>query len=445
VASGEAFDPVPANIQQRSTVHRLDNDIRLALLPRRTRGERVSVRISLNVGDEQRLANRGAACDAAAQMLMRGSRRHTRAQIVDELDRLQTQLSVTLAGASIDTTRENLAASFALAVELLREPAFPADEFAQLRTATLASLAQRRSDPAARASNRLARHLAPWPRGNVRHVDSFEEDEADWTSVSVDEARRCHAELVGATRADIAVVGDFDPAALTQQVTALMGNWVSPSPWARVRTPHVAVSPLDEQIDTPDKANATWRAALGFALRDDDPAYPALALANYILGGHADSRLWTRVREKEGLSYSVGSGLSVDAHDARARLVMSAIHAPQNRDRVRAAILDELRRALSEGFSTEEVEQNRRSLLEARRVQRTQDANLASRWISLLDADRDWRWEEAMDARLAALSAEEVNTALRRYIDPSQLSVVSAGDFRQSQAGSPGLSPPAGK
>ena len=60
-------------------------------------------------------------------------------------------------------------------------------------------------------------------------------------------------------------------------------------------------------IETPDKANAYLTGSTSFALNDRDPDYPAFLLANYLLGGSTNSRLWNRVRQKEGLSYGIGS------------------------------------------------------------------------------------------------------------------------------------------
>jgi zinc protease len=164
-------------------------------------------------------------------------------------------------------------------------------------------------------------------------------------------------------------------------------------------------------------------------LRDDNPDFPALALGNYLFGGSADSRLWRRIREKEGLSYSVGSFLSADSFDERGSFGIYAIYAPQNRARVEALASGELRNALAEGFGAEEVEAAKKGLLQARQVARTQDGNLASRLDSYLVLGRTFAWDEELERRIAALTPKQVLEAMRRHIDPTRLSVVKAGDF----------------
>ena len=109
---------------------------------------------------------------------------------------------------------------------------------------------------------------------------------------------------------------------------------------------------------------------------------------------------------------------------------LSSIFAPQNRDRVEHAIREELERAVRAGFTAGEVEEGRKSLLEARRMSRTQDRSLVSRLGTYLFAKRTFAWDIEFESKIAALTAAQVNAALRRHIDPARLSVIVAGDFK---------------
>ena len=93
VAAGEAFDPSPANIESR-TIRSDAGGIKLALLPKKTRGGKVVAQMTLRYGDEKSLMNRTTAARIAGAMLMRGTTKHTRQQIRDELDRLKARAFV---------------------------------------------------------------------------------------------------------------------------------------------------------------------------------------------------------------------------------------------------------------------------------------------------------------------------------------------------------------
>ena len=430
VDAGEAFDPSPANIEARVIRNTLANGIKVALLPKKTRGGTLTAQLTLYWGDEKTKMDRGPACGLAGSMLMRGSRKHTRAELRDAFDRLKAGVSAGLTGASIDVRRAQLEPTLRLVAEVLREPAFPPSEFEELKRAALTGAEAQRGDPAAIAGERLARHLNPYPRGHWLYTESTDERLDDLKAARLEDAKRCYAELVGASGAQFVAVGDFDPEALSRLVEELFGGWKNPAPYTRIPARYFERLPLEQTVATPDKANAVLRAALNLPLRDDHADFPALILGNYLLGGTSSARLPARVREKEGLSYSTYSYLSAGSLDAAGAFGLSSIYAPQNRDRVERAIREELERALAEGFSEAEVAAAKKGLLEARAVARAQDRGLAARLANYLFVGRTFAWDIDFEKRIAALGPGEVRDALRRHIDPGKLSVLKAGDFR---------------
>ena len=430
VDAGEAFDPTPQNIEARVIRRTLSNGIKVALLPKKTRGGTVIAQLALYWGDEGSKSGRGQSCGLAGGMLMRGSRKHSRADLRDEFDRLKANVSAGLDGASVDVRRAQLDDTLRLVAEVLKEPAFPAAEFEELKRASLTGAEQQRGDPAAIAGERLARHLSPYPRDHWYYPESVDERLDELKAAKLEDAQRCYNDLVGTTGAQFVAVGDFDPDALSKLVEELFGNWKNPSPYARIPARYFEREALEQTVPTPDKANAVLRAAVNLPLRDDNPDFPALILGNHLLGGTSSARLPARVREKEGLSYSTYSYLSAGQLDAAGAFGLSSIYAPQNRERVENAIREELARALDQGFGDAEVEAARKGFLEARRLARSQDRGIASRLSNYLFLDRTFDWDVEFERRIAALTPAQVHDALRRHIDPKKLSVLKAGDFK---------------
>ncbi len=129
-AEGEAFDPTPANIDSRTTRVELPGGIKLVMLPKETRGDAVNALIRLNYGDENSLAGAGARrgvhdADADARHAEQIAPRNPgRARAPAEPAQRRRRRAARV-GATIQSTRANLAAVLALAIEVLREPAFP--------------------------------------------------------------------------------------------------------------------------------------------------------------------------------------------------------------------------------------------------------------------------------------------------------------------------------
>jgi zinc protease len=436
VRQGEAFDPTPANIEARTIRHQLPGGMKLALLPKKTRGGTVVAQLALRWGDAQSKAGRATACGLASAMLLRGTQNRTREQIANEFTRIRASVGVGSEGGSIQTIRENLPAALRLVAEILRQPSFPEAEFEQLRQSSLASIEAQRSDPRALAGLAISRHLNPYPEQHWYYNMTHEERLAGLRALSIEDVRRCYQDFLGASHSELAVVGDFDPDEVIKLAGELFGDWRSPAPYSRVQTPFVAVKPLDRIIVTPDKANATLRAGLNLRIRDDHPDYPALILANYLIGGSSGARLPRRIREQEGLSYSVSSFFAASSFDDKGEFGISAIFAPENRTRIENVMKEELIRTLAEGFSEDEVAAGKTGLLQARKIARNQDGAIASRLTSLLYLGRTFAWDEQMDKRLAALGTAQVNAALRRHFNVENLSMVRAGDFKSTRAGS---------
>jgi len=438
MAQGETFDPSPANIESRTMRSTLPSGLKIALLPKKTRGGTVVANMTLRYGDEKSLMNRSGAADLAASMLNRGTSKHTRQQIKDEFDRLKARVNVsggpTQVNVSIETVRENLPAVMRLVAEVLRDPVFPATELEQLKQEELAQIEQQKSEPQAMASVAFGRHTSRYPKGDVRYVSTPDEDVAEVKSTTLEEVKKFYADFYGASNGELAVVGDFDPKEVSVLAADLFGNWKSPQPFTRVARPYQDVPMLNQSLEAPDKANAFFLAGMSLNLRDDDPDYPALVLGNYMLGGgFLNSRLATRIRQKEGLSYGVGSQFNASPLDKNGSFVTFAIYAPQNVTRLEAAFKEEIARALKDGFAEKEIAEAKSGYLQSRQVFRAQDGALARTLASDLFLSRTLAWDADIEKKIEALTAVQITAAMRRHIDASKISIIKAGDFAKAK------------
>jgi zinc protease len=188
-------------------------------------------------------------------------------------------------------------------------------------------------------------------------------------------------------------------------------------------------------VAVPDKANASYTARIPLAMNEDSPDYPALNAAVQLLGGRpGGTALWKRVREQEGLSYGVGSSLFVPSSprvEGNAGAInINASFAPENRDRLRAAIRDELQQRAKNGFSSLEVGFARRAIVSGRADWLAQPANLAGLLANNLRWGRDMAWYARQTQAYETLDTRAVNAALAKYLDLDRLTEVAAGSFR---------------
>jgi len=439
VAEGEAFEATPANIERRTQRFATPAGLKVAMVAKKTRGETVTGRLVLRLGDLKSLTGQGALPELTGAMLLRGTRSKTRQQLQDAFDGLKAQVQVSGGTdrftASLTTTRANLPAVLKLLAEVLREPAFPAEELGRLVEESVADLEQSRSEPASVAQTAFARHLSPFPKGHPLHTNDPDEGIAELKAATRDGVQGFYQAFLGASAGELTLVGDFDPAELRGRIDALLGDWKSPSPYVRIPHPFFAAPAVDRTLELPDKANAFFMAGHSLKVQDTDPDYPALALGNQLLGGGAlKSRLADRLRQKEGLSYTVASFLNASPLEPSGTFGAYAIGAPQNMPRLQAAFQEELALALKDGFTAEELRTAKDTWLQGQKVSLSQDRELAARLNNQLFLGRTMASQAELQDQIEALTGEQVLAALGRHLRPAGLSIFKAGTFAQAPA-----------
>jgi zinc protease len=439
ISAGEAFDPTPKNIEGRVIRRTLPNGLKLVMFPKRTRGGTVVAMMNLRFGDEKSLFGKSTIGSLTGNLLMRGTKSKNRQQIQDETDRLKAQINVSGgvsgASASVRTLEANLADSLRFARELLREPSFPEAELEQIRQQRIASAEAARSEPSTLASLELARHMsARYPRGDVRYTPTIDEQIEDLKKVTLDDVRKFYAQFYGVGEGEIAIGGQFDPAQMQKLVTELFGDWKSPARYERITNTYTTVEPINRKIETPDKQNAYFFAAMFTKMNDEDPDYPALTIASMVFGGSPNSRVFLRIRVKDGLSYGASAGFAVPTKDDGARFTANAIAAPQNMPKLEAAFNEELAKALKDGFTADEVEKAKKTWLDERAVARAEESSVASLLMSRERWGRNMDWDAKLEAAVAAVTPQQVNDAFRRHVNPAALTVVKGGDFKKAGA-----------
>jgi len=420
----EVFDPSQANILKRTELKTIGG-LKVALLPKKNRGETVSVDLRLHWGDEKNQFGKATVAAAVNHMLTRGTSKYSRAQLADAMEKLKMSGSV----YRFDTTRSHLAEALRLAAHVLKEPAFDAGEFEQLRQQWLVGVEASRNEPQVLATTELAKHYNNYPKGDVRYALNTDEQIEAIKALTLDQLKAYHREFYGASHGELAVVGDFDSPALQAVVAEEFGSWASKPDYARILSVNVERPALHKVINAPDKENGFYAAQVNIDMNTEDADFVALELANYILGeGGLKSRLMDRIRQKDGLSYGGGSSLSVSDVDRASNLSISAIAAPQNLKKLEQAIHEEVARALKDGFTAAEVAGAKSGMLQQRIQNRSQDNVLAGGWANFLYLNRTYAWSQAYEDKLKALTPAQVNAAFRKAVDLNKLSVVIAGD-----------------
>ncbi len=433
VAAGEHFVATPANIEARVS-RGMAGSIKTAYLVKKTKGDRVTGVIEMHFGTVAALQNKADVGFFTAALLMRGTQLHSRQEIQDELTGLKATLRINGGAAGVgvnfETPQANLEPTLRLISEVLQKPAFPADDLEEIRRESLARVDAARLDPNSIAGLAIRRSLSPYAQGDFRYVPTLDERVAAVKAISLAEVQAFYKRFCGASNAEAAFVGNFSGSAVTKQLSELLGSWKSPSAYERPISIYKQTVSDSKAFATPDKTNAILLIGSNLKLRDDDPEYPALRVANEILGGGLlNSRLATRIRQKDGLSYGVGAQVHAEPLDAVGSFSIFAISAPQNTAKVESDAKEEIAKVLANGFTAEEITAAKSGILSSMTVNRSSDAALARDLAEHLYLNRDFNWDANFEKGVEFTSPNAAQKAMQHYIAPDHFVSVKAGDF----------------
>ncbi|MBK7807949.1 MAG: insulinase family protein [Saprospiraceae bacterium] len=437
IAQGEEFDPSFENIEKRTTKGKEKSGLKFALLPKQNRGDAVNANITLRYGTPSSLIGKSSIAQLTASMLDKGTKSMSRQAIQDKLDAIKARVGVFGGQSSltfnIETTNQNLDQVLDLVGDIALNPAFSQEEFDKLKNEQIAGMEEQLSDPGSIANNRLNVITNPYPKTDVRYVMTMKEEIEALKAVTLDDVKKFYKENYGASEATATVVGDFDKEKTNQKLTKYFGNWKSPSKYERITDPYMPIKPVDENINTPDKANAMFFASLPLQINDSHPDYAAMVIGNFMLGGgFLNSRLATRIRQKEGLSYGVGSWFQGSSQDDSGNFGAYAIYAPENRDKVQKAFQEEITKVKTEGFTKEELDAARSGWIQGQVVNRAQDRALLGKLANNMRLDRDMMWDKALEEKIMKLTVEDINKVMAKHMDPAKMIYVKAGDFEKA-------------
>ena len=442
-AQKENFENTIANIQKNTEYGKLPNGGKYALLQKPTKGDKISASIVLRFGDETNLMNKAEAASLAADMLKTGTVSRTKKQISDELDRIKTDMS--FFGApnaliiNINTDKQNLPAALMLLDDMLKNTKFDEAEFEKLKLETKAGIEVNKNDPQAIASEKLSKLTTNYPKGHPMYASSSDEQLEDLSKTTLDQVKKFYTDFYGADNSISSFVGELDKKQVTDFLQKSFGNWSSKSSYANISPRHFEVKGATETINTPDKTNAMLLGNINVNISERNTDFPAVFAANELLGGGAflSSRIPQRLRENEGMSYGAGTFMNSNYKADVTNWGVYAMFNPLYKGRLDSALHQEIDKAIKGGFTKDELEKSKISMMEMNRTSLGDNSFVARilRWY--IRDDRNLSDFTDFENKVKALTPEAVNAALRKYFDVAKLVLVYGGDFEKGKTDKP--------
>ncbi|MEP6926495.1 MAG: pitrilysin family protein [Ginsengibacter sp.] len=434
-AQTETFEASIANIKKNTQYGTLANGLKYALLKKPTKGDKIYANLILKIGDEKSLTGKNIVPRLTARMLKNGTTTKSKKDINDLLDKIKTNIDIYGDGATINinvnSDKDNINAALELLADLLLHPAFDKNEYDKMLLAMKGEFEANRSDPQYVATIALSKKTSLYPKGHPLYPESIDESLDDLQKVSLDDVKSFYRDFYGVSNGSAAFVGNIDQQVVKSLLEKNLGNFTGKQAYTEIEEKYFDVKGSLENINIPDKKNAVGFGAINLPLKENDPDYVALDMANEMLGGGTflSSRIALRLRESEGMSYGAGSYLNANYKYAASSWGVYAIFNPLYKNKLDSALHDEISKVLKSGFREDEFKKSVPGWLQQRKTLLGIDQFITFQLALFLSQGKDLSFFTDYDNKVKNLSLEQVNTALRKYISPDKITLIYAGDF----------------
>jgi zinc protease len=399
---------------------------------------------ALPAGDAMAGTGNAAVPTLTGMMLDRGTTKLDKFAIAERLEDVGASISFGVGTQSLEIRakclRKDLPMVLSILAAELRTPALPAAELAKAQKQLIGSLRESLQNTGARAQEAFSRAI--FPPGHPNRPHAVEEMISAAESATLDEVKAFHAKYVGPKHLTLIFAGDVDDAAVRREVAKDFAGWKGGEDYLRPAPTAAAGEGQPHEVDVPLKDKPSTTIVLGQAdgLRYRDADTLPLRVGTAILGQGFTGRLMGTVRDREGLTYGIGAGVSADSI-ADGAWSISASFAPALLDHGIASTRRVLEAWWKEGVTDAELAARKQGLVGGYFVGLSTTGGLASTILTTIQRGYDLSWLDRYPEAVRAVSREEVNRAIRTHLDPSTMVLVEAGSVGAAGKGNAEPSP----
>lgn len=431
------FEASIKNLKANLTEGKLSNGMKYGVIKKEIKGGKVLGSFSFPVSNANDLKGKSHVGSLMAQVMKTGTKSHSKEQIQDMLDQWKSNINFGFGGQTLyvnfSTYKENLPKVMGLIKEILTESNFPEAELAKTVNEYNTYLEGSLNDPQTIAFTEIEKITENYPKESIFYTASTQEQIDQNKKTKREELVDFYNKILGSNNGVGSVIGDLDPKTASTLLEQTFGKWNSKSKYEQIKPELFATKKLDKEFITPDKENGAAVGKISFTMDTKSPDYPALLIANEMLGsgGFLTSRIPTRLREKEGISYGAGSYMGIPVSNNVASWGWYAFFNPTKKNDVNKALKEEVNKAVKEGFTEEEFNSNLNSWLTSRKTNLGTDGLLLGLVNTQLQYGVPLEEYDALEAKVKALKVNQVNDVLRKYISEDKMTSVFAGDFNK--------------
>lgn len=390
----------------------------------------VTVAASISLGNYASETKNEMIPALTASMLSKGTTLNDKFKFSEKLQKLGVNLNINASAFKINIgfkcLKKDLDQVIVLLAEELRSPLFDAKEFENLKQQFIGNTQQNLNDPGARGS--IALSQAIYSKTNPNYSLSVEEDINNIKNATLDEVKAFHKKYFGTASMRLVIVGDTDGANLSNSLKKSFKNW-NGGVSEKLKFEEASKTPSKtEVVSIAEKPSAELYIGQFTGLKRADADYIPFYIGNYTLGAGFAGRLMQTVRDNDGLTYSISSGLGGNIETGGYWFVNASFN-PSLFQKGLDATMVQVDKWVKEGITASELENKKTNLIGSFKVGMSTTNGMARTILNFIERGLEPNYIEQYPKDIEKATLQQVNDAIKKYIQLDKMIIIKAGSL----------------
>ncbi|WP_415781793.1 insulinase family protein, partial [Flavobacterium chungbukense] len=365
-----------------------------------------------------------------ASMLSKGTTLNDKFKFSEKLQKLGVTLNVNASTFKINIgfkcLKKDLDQVIALLAEELRNPLFDAKEFENLKQQFIGNTQQSLNDPGERGD--IALSQAIYPKTNPNYSLSVEDNIENIKKATLEEVKAFHKKYFGTASMRLVIVGDTDDANLNASLKKSFKNW-NGGVTEKLKFEEASKSNSKTEVVTiPEKPSAELYIGQFTGLKRADADYIPFYIGNYTLGAGFAGRLMQTVRDNDGLTYNISSGLGGNIETGGYWFVNASFN-PNLFQKGLDATMVQVDKWVKEGITATELENKKTNLIGSFKVGMSTTNGMARTILNFIERGLEPNYIEQYPNDIQKATLQQVNDAIKKYIQLDKMIIIKSGSL----------------
>ena len=365
-----------------------------------------------------------------ASMLDKGTKDKSKYEIRNTLESLGAEIGFVASKHHINFTahclHKDLPVVINLLVEQLRSPNFSDEELELLKKQVIGNLERSKEDTKTQAHIKLLSNLFPSEHPN--HANTIDESIIFVKNINTNDLAEFYQKSYGIGSMNIVAAGDVSSSQLNNLLTKDLNGWNKQD--VKIINKDIAAHKRrqsTDHINIKDKTSSDIYIAQSINVTDDNPIYLELMMGIYILGGNFSARLMQTVRDQQGLTYGIGSGISGCSYGINGYWYTWGTFAPDIIDKGIKSTEHQIENWFENGITDKELEAKKTTINGLFNVSLDTTSGLVDKVLTNAEKRRNISYLDEYQELIKGLEKNKINDSIQSNIDTNLLSVTIAG------------------